>query len=148
MSTPISQSERPDRDGTQCSSSTSASPLCFPQTGHPWTRAVALLALLLIFDGMLLAHEVTLETKLNRMGVRVVEQSRFAEGLFYVVAFAYLAVSIVAAGVCGLWAIDNSRHFAFWCTFGFFFHFLAIPTLLVVHVRSVGNRRNKDTVRE
>jgi len=109
---------------------------------------VVLLAHLLVCEGVLLAHEITLETKLNRLSVRVVEQSRFADGLFYGVAFAYLALSIVGAGLCGLWAIDNGRPVVFWCAFGFFLHIIAIPTLLVVHARSVGKHKSKDTNRE
>ena len=96
-----------------------------------------LAAVFLATDAELIGHEAaTTETKLNRLAVRVVEQGRAVDGMFYALVFTYFVASTVAAGVCGFWAVETGRQVAAWCAFGFFLHVIAVPLAMFLHVRA------------
>ena len=103
----------------------------------PLLRQLLFVAIILsAANANLFGHENTMESKLNRMGLRAVEQSRLLDGMVYAVAFLYFATSVVAAGVCGLWAAETGRSVASWSAFGFFFHIIAVPLVVILHAKA------------
>lgn len=105
---------------------------------------VFLIAALAVTCGNVEAHEVTQERKVNRLGVRISNTQQSVDRVWWVLAFIYLAVSIIGGGVCGFWAASAGRNVGKWFAFGVFLHILAIPTAIALRNNNANSRLNDD----
>lgn len=113
-----------------------------------WDRAcrvATLIGAFLVSSGIVEAHEVTQERKINRLGVRVSNTQQSIDQLWWVLAFIYLAVSIIGGGVCGFWAASAGRNVGKWFAFGFLLHIVAIPTAIRLHVADINSGGDHDS---
>lgn len=95
---------------------------------------------LLAFPPTACAHEVSLESQLNKLGARIADVQHSIEHIWLMLALTHATASVIGAGVTAMLAANDGRNIAGWFLVGVVAPVAAIPVLLVLSSRS---RRRK-----
>ena len=85
------------------------------------------------------AHQQTLEQKINRLHVRVLEAERYVGSVMWVAVAAYLTAAVASGAVCSLWLGTNIRSARLWFLAGLLLPVVAVGFATIKRTRRVAS---------